>query len=308
MNPRAQWARVRLRAWGAPILGLVAGLAYGGVTSVIDLEALRAPRLFFVLDNILTFLLPALLGMLAGMVFNDLRRQTRTNRILSTQNAKLQGELLTHLLGSHILHEIRNPLHNLTAVLEEWPQRVPPEALSIIQRNLLRLQVITNQLSHWSSLNATIDLRQTVLLRPWLDEFLSDKVRPQLNQGNIRLEEDLEPVRVAIHPLLLEQCFVALFNNAFEAVSGHDVRVIHVSVKSSRERPGHAEIELRNTGALYPEAVLAAQAAQPQSDHAGPGLGLLLVHRTLEHVGGSLLLANVGAEARTVLWIPEGAV
>ncbi len=147
MNPRVQRARVRLRAWRAPVIGLLAGLVYGSVTSFIDLEELKAPRLFFILDGILTVLLPMLLGTLAGMVFNYIRRQARTNRILSTQNAKLQGELLTHLLGSHMLHEIRNPLHNLTAVLEGWQQRAPPEELSIVQRNLLRLQVAMNQLS-----------------------------------------------------------------------------------------------------------------------------------------------------------------
>ncbi len=307
MNPRRQWTRVRLRAWRAPVIGLALGLVYGGVTSVIDLEKLKAPRLFFVLDSILTVLLPMTLGALAGMVFNYIRRQVRTNRILSMQNAKFQGELLTHLLGSHILHEIRNPLHNLTAVLEGWRQRVPPEELSIVHRNLLRLQVVTDQLSHWSSLKDAIDLRQAVPLRPWLDEFLTDKVRPQLHAANIHLEEELEPVLVAMHPLLLEQCFVALFNNALEAVTGHEIRIIRLSVRRGRKRQGYAEIEIRNTGTPYPEAVLADQAAQPLTDHFGPGLGLLLVRRTLEQVDGSLLLANGGGEACTTIWIPESA-
>lgn len=109
MNQRARQTRVRLRTWRAPVIGLAAGLVYGGVTSVVDLEALKAPRLFFTLDSVLTILLPAVLGVLAGVVFNYLHRQARTNQVLSTQNTKLQGELLTHLLSSHILHEIRNP-------------------------------------------------------------------------------------------------------------------------------------------------------------------------------------------------------
>ena len=150
-----------------------------------------------------------------------------------------------------------------------------------------------------------IDLRQTVPLGPWFDEFLTDKVRPQLHETNIHLEATLDPVVVAMHPLLLEQCFVALFNNAFEAVAGDEIRVIRLSIKRSRERQGYVEIEIRNTGAPYPEAVLAAQAAQPLSDYVGPGLGLLLVRRTLEQVDGSLFLSNVAGEARTMIWIPE---
>ena len=307
MKQRVRRINVQWRTWRAPVIGLITGLAYGSITSVVDLEELKAPRFFFILDGILTILLPMVLGTLAGMVFNSLYRQARTNQILSTQNAKLQGELLTHLLGSHILHEIRNPLHNLTAALEGWQQHVPPEEASVVQRNLLRLQAVTNQLSRWSALRDIIDLRQAMLLGPWLEEFLTDKVRPQLHKANIRLREELEPVIVEMHPLLLEHCFVALFNNALEAVMNQDSRVICLSVRLSREHQGDVEVEIRNSGALYPEAVLAAQSAQPLNEYVGPGLGLLLVRRTLEQVGGSLLLANRDAEAQTVIRIPGRA-
>ncbi len=304
MNRPIHQINTRLRAWQAPAVGLAIGLIYGGVTSVIDLEELKAPMFFFILDNIMTVLLPMILGLLAGIVFNYIRRQARTNRILSTQNAELQGEMLTHLLGSHILHEIRNPLHNLTAVFEEWQQRVPPEESSIVQRNILRLKVVTDQLRRWSILGATLDLRQPIPLSSWLDEFLTDKVRPQLRQAAIHLEEAIEPVIVEMHPLLLEQCFVALFNNAFAAVTDHEPRVIHLSVRLSRQNRGFVEVEIRNTGAPYPEAVLAAQAAQPLNEQIGPGLGLLLVRRTIEKVNGSLQLSNYQNGARTVISIP----
>ncbi len=300
--------RTWLREWRAPIIGVLIGLVYGSLASVIDLEAMKAPRLLLILDGIWEILIPMMLGGLSGMAFNDVRRHARTNRILSTQNAKLQGELITHLLGSHILHEVRNPLHNLTAVLEEWQQRVPPEEASMIQRNLLRLQAVTTQLSRWSSLRDAIDPRQAIAIGAWLEEFLSDKVRPQLHEAAIKLEEELAPVIVEMHPLLLEQCFVALFNNAFEAVAGHDLRVIRLSTKPSQRRHGYVEIEIRNTGTPFPEAVLTAQQTQPVSDHGGSGLGLLLVRKTLEQVGGALLLENVQGEARTLLWIPGHAL
>ena len=306
MNPSAQRVTVQLRAWRAPLIGLGIGLAYGAITSAIDLEELKAPRVFFVLDSLLTVLLPCILGTLAGMVFNYLRRQERTAHLLSTQNANLQGEMLTHLLGSHVLHEIRNPLHNLMAVLEEWQQRLPPEESSIVQRNVLRLQAVTNQLRRWSSLKETVNLRQTVPFGPWLDEFLTDKVRPQIHKAGIHLEERLEPVVVDMHPLLLEQCFVPLFNNALEAVMDHRVRVIRLSVSVSRERAGYVQVDLSNSGAAYPAAVLAAQVAQPLSDY-GPGLGLLLVRRTLEQVDGELQLSNVQGQACTAIWIPGRA-
>ncbi len=292
------------RTWRAPAIGLAIGLTYGAITSVVDLEELKTPQIFFVLDGIMTICLPAILGVLAGIVYNYMQRQARTNRILSTHNAKLQNEILMHLLGSHLLHEIRNPLHNLAAIIEGWQQRVPPEEASLLQRNLLRLEAVANQLRRWNAFGEDMDLRESTALNPWLDDFLTDKVRPQLHDAGIRFEQDCASATVNMHPLLLEQCLATLFNNALEAVMNNGSRVIRLSVQPSPHRQDYVEIDVSNTGTPFPEAVLATQAAQPVSSQHGLGMGLLLVRRTLEQIDGALALRNEAGEAHATMWIP----
>jgi C4-dicarboxylate-specific signal transduction histidine kinase len=72
----------------------------------------------------------------------------------------------------------------------------------------------------------------------------------------------------------------------------------------SLERENMVEAELRNSGARYPEAVLSVQANEPIHSTSGLGLGLVLVRRALEQVGGTIRLANQEDQACTTLWIP----
>src|SRR6185295_10355553 len=120
-----------------------------------------------------------------------------------------------------------------------------------------------------------------------------------------RYDQDVADVEVGMHPLFLEQCFVILFNNALEAVTrGPAPRMIHVSAQPSAQVPGTVEVRFSNTGAPYSGAVLAKQGREPVERQGGMGVGLMLVGRTVEQVGGALLLANPEGRAMTILRIP----
>jgi len=293
------------KQWRPSLIGLVIGLIYGILSQMLDIEAMHAPRVVIWLDNLVSVVFPGIFGILAGLVYNHVRWQARINRTLSTVNTQLQRHLLTQTLSAHILHEVRNPLHNVTAVLESWQERLPAEDVAILQRNLNRLHTVTNQLSRWTASDDEINLREPVQLGSWLEVFLLDKVRPRLRDSDITLEQDIDSLFVHMHPLLLEQCFTFLFNNALEAVSrGQAPQTIALSATLSSNQAGHVEIRLRNSGQLYPEAVLAAQGREPVDSQHGLGLGLVLMRRSLELVGGSLQLANEVDRASTTLWIP----
>ncbi len=295
-------------SWRAPVIGMTLGLLYGSLEHVVDLEAMQSPRIFMVLDDVVVFCLPIALGGLAGLLVNYVRWQHRVNRALSTENAKFQRYVFTQALTSHVLHDIRNPLHNLTAVIERWQPNLPPQEVAILQRNLDRLQAVMKQLRGWNVLEETIDLREAVALRPWLKDFIHDKVQPQLRDAGITLHQQVEPVIVFIHPLLLEQCLVTFFNNAVEAITNVSrARTISVSAQLSRTRQGHVEMRLRNTGEPYRAPVLATQGREPVKSEHGLGLGLVLVQRTLEQIGGSLSLTNDGGQATTICSIPGRA-
>lgn len=299
-NVRNAW-----KQWRAVIIGLLLGLAYGYIGQQIDFEAAHAPKLFIWLSDFVSVILEGILGAAAGLAYNYVWKQQRLNRQLSTENAKLQRSVFTQALSAHILHEIRTPLHNTTAVLESEQGSLLPEDVAILKRNVDRLQAVTNQLSRWTVFDSEIDLREPTLLSRWLDEFITDKVRPRLHRANIHLESHLDPVVVQMHPSLLEQCCTTLLNNAMEATTrGHKPYVMRITATASVEHPGYVEVRLENTGERYPEAVLATQGREPVTSQHGLGLGLVLARRSLELVGGSIELANLEGQARTTCWIP----
>ena len=222
-----------------------------------------------------------------------------------TENVKLQRHLLTQTLSAHILHEIRTPLHNLAAVLEDRELRLTPEDVSTLQRNLSRLQTVTAQLSRWTTYDDDLDLRAPVLFDPWLSEFVLNKVQPQMQDMNIHFKQRIDPVVLQMHPLLLEQCLVPLFHNALEAVSrGNGLRSICFTATSGSDQEGYVEVQIRNDGELYPDIVLATQGKEPIDSQHGLGLGLVLTRRSLELVGGTLQLSNKDGQAHATLWIP----
>lgn len=294
------------KPWMAPLVGVSFGFLYALVDRELILESLKAPAPFLWLDRFLEFTLPAILGLLTGLLINHAHRQRRINRLLSAENAQFQRHLLTQTLGSHILHEIRNPLHNVGAVVEGWQARLPPKEVATLQRNLEHLQAIIKQLSRWSTLDDALDLRESTPLCSWFDEFERTRIRSQLHQDNVVLEKRLQDVAVALHPLLLEQCLIALFNNALEAIRrvAPTHRFIRICASVSSEQRGFVEIQLSNTGDLHPEEVLSKQGGEPIKSGHGLGLGLVLVQRTLAHVGGTLRLANEQGRATATLRIP----
>lgn len=291
--------------WHAPVLGMGVGLAYGFIDRRLILQSLHAPGTILWLDEMVELSFPMVLGLLAGILVNHARRQARINHMLSTVNAKLQRNVLMQTLGSHILHEIRNPLHNIDAVLEGWEKKLPPEEAQTLQRNIHRLQAVIKQLSRWNALDDEMELRQEVPLAKWVEMFVRERVHQQLHQEGILLEQAIEPSKVWMHPLMLEQCFIALFDNSIKAVL-HEKgpRTISLTARVSLHRPAFVEIQLRNSGASYPEEVLLKQGREPVESRQGLGLGLVLVQRTLEPIGGSIQLSNDAGQATTLLWIP----
>ncbi len=293
------------RRWRAPVVGVILGLIYGIIEHTLDLDALQAPKIVVLIDDFVVFCLPMILGVLAGLVFNYVRRQQHINRVLSTENTRLEREVFAQLLSSHLLHEIRNPLHNLQAALARWQQQLAPEQAALLERNMERLEAAIKHLTHWNVLSEEINVRETVLLRRWLGEFVQDKVRPQLHAAQIHYEQGVADVEVRMHPVFLEQCFVTLFNNALDAVAdGPSPRVIRVSAGPSAQLPDTVEVRFSNTGAPYSKEVLAKQGREPVESRRGMGVGLMLIRRTLEQVGGTLLLVNEHGRATTTLRIP----
>lgn len=294
------------------MIGGVGGILY----SVVDAELLKAafgivtPTSVIVAHDIVDFLIPALLGILIGLAFNVLKKQKLMNQKLSIKNAKLQRDLLINTLTSLFLHEIRNPIHNITAALEDSRVVLPQEIGEMISRNLKRLNDSTAQYRKWGSLFEKIDPKEKTELKPWLDDFIVNKVRARLRELNIEYVQEADPVYVYAHPVLLDQSFTTLFSNASEALSKESgprhLRLVCrlEAAHEDKHAPRKVEIKLINKGSGFKQEVLEKQAQSPIESKTGLGVGLTLLRRVLEQIEGEIHLSNFVGHAEVRMTIP----
>ncbi len=287
-----------------PIIGGICGLVY----VVLDEETLPAvtgihsPRSLALLHNFLDFILPVLFGIFVGIGIGVLRKQSRLNKQLSFRNSQLQQNLLVNTLISHFLHEIRNPMHNLSAVLEDGLKGMSEDQVQVVQRALFRFDEIASRYKNWESTVDNIDPREPVVLKPWLENFIRDNLDRDLKGLGIVCEQHVEPLLVRFHSVLLEQAFISVVANAFEALEEKSERRLKIFAHlkaPSGER--NVELKILNSGGIFPEEVLKTQARTPVSSRQGTGFGLLLTRRVVEQAKGDLRLENTDGMACVTL-------
>jgi signal transduction histidine kinase len=292
----------------SPIIGAVCGIIY----AVLDEQTVRLiikrspPKFINISHDVIDFVLPVVFGIVVGIGINVLHKQARLNKALSIEKAQFQRDLLVHNLASLFLHEIRNPIHNVAAALEDSKKFLPPHLNEVVDRNLKRFEQISNQYKKWGSSFDEINLREPVELRPWLSNFIEDKVRRWLKEINAEYREEVESVRVNIHPILLEQLFITIFDNAhkeLKRVSGP--RYLELTAGPSEHHSDQIDIMLINRSLSgFPPEVLEQQGRVPVESRNGLGLGLTLLKRIVEQVSGELHLSNEKDCAKIVLTLP----
>lgn len=288
-----------LTKWRYAFIGAFAGICYILVDEVFLDHLEQAPWSLVFLHGALDFCLPVLLGIFAGLAIHFIQRQHRLIQRISLDHEESQKELLFNLLISQILHEIRNPLHSISAALDEVLKDIPVEKREIIQRNLKRLEDLKLHYSNWDSLLEKIELNQSLSIKNWYQQFFEDKLSSQIKELQIKYQELLEPLSLQIHPMLLERLLVSLFSNAFEALSHVPIheRELQFEVRTDSEAMEWGVMRIRNCGAYFPVNILESQGAKVASSSHGLGLGLLLVRKMLEIIGGRLRLFNDSAGA-----------
>ncbi len=288
-----------------PAIGALCGTIY------VALDEDVLPRLIGIhpsgslnfIHGVIDFILPVLFGVLVGIGIDILKRQGNLNKQLSFRNAHLQRNLLVSTLISQFLHEIRNPMHNLSAALEDGVNGMGVDQAETVQRALLRFDEVALRYKNWESSVDKIDPRETVFLKPWLENFVRDHLNGDLKGLGIIYEQRIEPLLVRFHPILLEQAFISVVANAFEALeeqpSERRLQILSHLTAPSGER--NVELRILNSGGVFPEEVLKTQARAPVSSRQGTGFGLLLTRRVLEQAKGDLRLENIGGMACVTL-------
>ncbi len=285
--------------WANCLLG---GSLYACLEWYFDRYAIEGPSAMNQIHRLLDLGIPILFGIMVALGIQQYQQQKILNQRLSIENTGLRGKLLTHTLVSYILHEIRNPVHNLAALLDRGNNGFPKEEFEMIQRNLERLSTIANTLKHIDAVSDHINVTESVFFPDWIPDFIKNTLTPSMR---FRYEQKIEPVTFKIHPLLLEQCLSLLFENAFLAAAQSQPQgSVLLTAQAHSDREGCGLIRICNTGVSFPPDVLAAQGRYMVKSTQGSGLGLVLVRDTLKQVNGEMLLVNQSDMAEVKLYIP----
>lgn len=296
--------------WPYALTGSLCGLLYAGMSLVLDsgvLDSGRHHRAVLYVHEFVDTVLPVALGLTAGLGYHYFRRQRLLNVRLSSRNDRLKQDLLFHTLISQILHEIQNPVHNLSAALDQDGSRLDPVQRDMLRRNLDKLKELKGRYGRVAPLLESLDPEETVRWDEWFDNFWEDKLALQVRSSGITFTRELTPASITMHPMLLEQVFQTLLSNCVEAIESRPDGTPPVlrlySVRDVLAGRPVLRVRLTNPGA-YPPEVLAAQGRRPVQSKSGLGLGLLLTRSILEQVGGDLALSNHGSDAVTEIILP----
>jgi signal transduction histidine kinase len=286
-----------LKSAYAPVTGMD-GDVVGGVGVV------ASATFFEVLGQVRRTLMGAaavvLVGMvLLGTVFAKLlsAQESLESRLRRTETLASMGQM-----SAMLAHEIRNPLGIIRGAAERLGERyqlTEDEVYRFIPEEVDRLERTLSTYLDFARPDSTEEFED---VRRALTRTL-DLMGHELEGKGIRLEADMEDgeflVRGDTH--VLQQAFLNLLLNARDAMS--DGGTLGVSL---RRRGTDAEVSVSDTGSGMTEEVV-RRAAEPffTSKEKGSGLGLAVVSRLVDDLGGRMNIRSRTGDGTTVtLWLP----
>jgi signal transduction histidine kinase/CheY-like chemotaxis protein len=306
--PAGPWPEPARSAWIAPLLtGGRPGQALGAL--VIGLS----PRREF--DDQYRAFAGQVANHVSSAISNALAYEAESRRAESL--AELDRAKTTFF--SNVSHEFRTPLTLMLGPLEEL-RTAGQTTLSarertlvdLAYRNSLRLLKLVNTLLDFSRIEAgRVDAHFEATDFAACTAELASVFRSSVEREGLRLVVHAPPLTgpVYLDRDLWEKVVLNLLSNAFKHTFEGEI-VVEV-----RERDGHAELEVRDTGVGIAEdhldRVFERFHRVPNvraRTHEGSGIGLPLVQELVKLHGGSIRLQSaVGAGTSVVVSLPFGA-
>ncbi len=288
------------KEWTFALFGIGIGLALGYLQ-------FRFHLLSFSLWNgfALELAIPALLGGALGILFAWFKAQRRLTQALVTSE-EFRRRLLSvernqalWISLSAALHDVRNPLHNVTLLIESMGtssadvKQVQQQILEQLERIHVRMRHVTKQVAEFSG----EIMRRPVRLREVLDS-VAGMIEPMAEQESISFQIQCpSQLKVIADPKFLIQAIDHLVLNSLQ-----------ILVKQPRENRRRLSISavveesslyllIEDSGPGLPESVRdklfqPVTASQPAG---GMGLGLAIAHALTTAAGGELYLAQTDA-------------
>ncbi|MDB6122569.1 MAG: domain S-box [Pedosphaera sp.] len=216
----------------------------------------------------------------------------------------------------HVAHDLRAPLRAMegltTLLLEEYAPQFDAEGKNFAERivasagrmdGLIRDLLAFGRLGHVSVPRRQVDLEK--LLRFTL-ELLEEEI--QAKSATIRLQTPLPPVWA--NETLLGQVLVNLLSNALKYVPAGVTPTLNIWSESKAET---LRLSIQDNGiGIEPEhhqrVFRVFERLHPPEDYPGTGIGLAIVAKSLERMGGRVgLESQPGAGSTFWLELPDAA-
>ncbi|HEY8608005.1 MAG TPA: CHASE3 domain-containing protein [Noviherbaspirillum sp.] len=271
-------------------VGAVFALSFGLLILLRTLAERDAARLRLESEQLRT----ARLQLLEANQMLEQRVQERTEQITEA-NAELQGFAHT------VAHDLRAPLRNVegfaAALLEDESERLSEEGklfTSRIQAAVARMdRLITDLLAYSHLSRSELQLRQVDVGR--VMQTVQRDLEAQINETGARITIEEPMPRVWANEGMLVQVLANLLSNALKFVAPGKHPQVHISTVAVS---GKARILIADNGIgidpVHRERIFRVfERLHGQEQYPGTGIGLAIVKKAIERMGGTVEVDNV---------------
>lgn len=257
----------------------------------------------------------SVLSLLSLFLYKSNSRKKRLNLILEEENkalilAKENAETASSAKSeflSTVSHELRTPLNAINAIahllLEEKPKKSQINYLESLQFSGNYLTTYINDFLEINKIDShKVEIENINFNLKLLLENIQNSLKElaSTNNNNLKLEIDENlPNYINGDPKKLSQILMNLINNAIKFTSNGDVNVI-VKLNSIEDKTVIVFFEVKDSGIGIPEDKLESvfdRFSQGSNEinkkYGGSGLGLTIVKKLVEILGGTVHLHSV---------------
>lgn len=253
----------------------------------------------------------------------DVLKLTQQELENSNQELESRVEQRTHSLREameqmeefsySVSHDLRAPLRAITAfseaLLEEYGQNLDPNARSYVDRIIrasTRMDQLTQDVLKYSRVARGEVQLAPVKLEPLLQELIASYPELQEPQATINIHSPLLPVMA--HEPSLVQCLANLVGNAVKFTREGVKPLVDISTVQNNS---HIQLFIKDNGIgidpQYKNRLFKMfERLNPSENVKGTGIGLAIVRKAVEKMGGRVGLESDG-KTGTTFWIELAA-